>query len=203
MNLVIGIIITIAIWIGILATLIILARHQPQQVAKNAVKFGGMAITILSCCAVFLMLMIYGRSYTHGNRDVWMPFSTMEDYVKQTPTESKLPGTLQDVAIIYYRFDCGDCHAVFEDLNNIFGNRRDVYFICTRSEQGKEIRKTYEVPEVPYAVFIPKDPTQQPEKLVMYEKQGDQIVLHSDNTNRLITLLEQKNQPIEEETEEQ
>ncbi|MBD5585267.1 MAG: hypothetical protein HDQ88_09310 [Clostridia bacterium] len=196
MNLVTGIITATGIWVGVIAMLILLGKHKPKQVANRAVKYGGCAMTLLYCTAVFLMLMIYGRSYTHGNRDVWMSFSEMESCVRQSPVEDKLPANLSDVAVIFYRFDCKDCHATFEDLDKVFGDRNDVYFICTRSEQGKELLKRddgrYKVPEVPYAVYVPSDPNEEPTKLVMYEKINDRIVINSDNVNHVLNLLDQE-----------
>lgn len=202
MNLVTGTIVTTAIWIGIIVVLVLLGKNKPKQVANRAVKYGGCAMTLLYCTAVFLMLMIYVRSYTHGNRDVWMSFSEMESCVRQTRVEDKLPANLSDIAVIFYRFDCKDCHATFEDLDRSFGSRNDVYFVCSRSEQGKELLKRddgrYKVPEVPYAVYIPKDPDEEPTKLVMYEKVNDQIMINSDNVDHILALLDQETVQEEE-----
>lgn len=90
-------------------------------------------------------------TYNENLTNIW-------SYMKKTPKESSLPKNLNNTVIIYYRFDCPDCHAVYDRLIEDTKNANSpVYFISTRSNQGKELRKSYPTMSVPSVLYI-KEP---------------------------------------------
>ena len=74
--------------------------------------------------------------------------------VKHSPVEDILPDNLTNATIIYYRFGCHDCNKIDNQLQEKFKNSPNTYWVATRSEQGKKLRKDYPVESVPSAIYI-------------------------------------------------
>ena len=56
-----------------------------------------------------------------------------------------------DKNLFFYRTDCSDCHEYFSNLTP--QEKRDlenrVYFVCTRTDDGSELTKEFNIKEVP------------------------------------------------------
>lgn len=98
---------------------------------------------------------LFHIAYQHGYRE-YMKQDIQEIIyaVKHTPVESILPDDLTNTTIIYYRFGCHDCNKIDNQLQEKFKHVPDTYWVATRSEQGKKLRKDYPVESVPSALYI-------------------------------------------------
>lgn len=98
---------------------------------------------------------LFHIAYQHGYRE-YMKQDIQEIIyaVKHTPVESILPDDLTNTTIIYYRFGCHDCNKIDNQLQEKFKNAPNTYWVATRSEQGKKLRKNYPVESVPSALYI-------------------------------------------------
>lgn len=56
--------------------------------------------------------------------------------------------------LIYYRFGCGDCEAVYDILKAATAEKGDIYWVASRQTVGQELLQKYAVPEVPAGVVI-------------------------------------------------
>lgn len=86
-----------------------------------------------------------------------MSMNELKDLINNSPKESKLPDNIEGAIIIYYRFDCPDCSAIYNDLANAVANNSNIYWISSRSEAGKSLLEKYPVDEVPTGIYIRHD----------------------------------------------
>lgn len=59
--------------------------------------------------------------------------------------------------LIYYRFGCADCEAVYDSLNAETAGRENIYWVASRQARGQELLQKYTVAEVPAGVIIQAD----------------------------------------------
>lgn len=80
-------------------------------------------------------------------------------HIHKSPIEDQVPEDLHGKLIVYYRFGCPDCSAVYPELTERLKELTDVYWISTRSAQGKELIAKYPVDEVPSVLYVKYDGT--------------------------------------------
>lgn len=124
----------------------------------------------------------------HGVFDEDTTISEIVRRLPKTPKESELPDNPSDIFIIYFKFGCSDCEAVYPELSRQVRNQPDVYFISTRSEQGKALQEKYPIDETPTLVYIYPDGTRFA-KFLLYEKDpSGQVVLAQAMLDRAFEL---------------
>lgn len=189
MNIVVGVAIATILFISMLVLLLIygkLIAKNKESKARKFVQYGGIGITCLYCFVLLGLGSIYATSYIHGNQDPWLDIVTMEKYNATTPIENKLPQNLNGCTLIIYRYDCPSCHDIHADLVDKLKNQNKVYYVCSRSEQGKQIVEEYNVPEVPYGIYIPKSDNETLTRVSLSKSGSDGTQVVDDyNLNRL------------------
>lgn len=115
-----------------------------------------------------------------------------------TPMQSKAnpkdikPGSI----IIYYKFDCPDCHAIYKDLSKNIKGISDVYWISSRSTTGEKLLKEYPVEEVPSAIYIRNNTlsgsTKYSKFLLYTHDENENVILNTDEKYGLPRLLKLK-----------
>ena len=118
-------------------------------------------------------------------------FSEIRNSLKNTPKEDTLPKDLSGSIVIFYRFGCPDCEAIYPELNERLSEVPDVYYVLSRSKQGEKLRESYPISSVPTAMYFSANK----EHCYTYEldKQKDgTTVLNTENLERLLTLKEQQ-----------
>lgn len=142
------------------------------------------ALTAISACTLADIMKDHGcenpMKYKADIQSVWKS-------IRNTPTEDLLPDTSEDKLIIYYRFGCSDCELLYHKMEQELQNIPNVYWIATRSEQGKEIRKKYPVKTVPSGVVIKDGKTK---TRVLYKKNRKDITLNIQNLRELEHAME-------------
>lgn len=112
--------------------------------------------------------------------------------IQNSPKEDKLPDDLTGCIIIYYKFGCPDCEAIYTELKEKLSDKPNVYWIASRSIQGKKLLGSYPVEKVPTGVYIYKNPNKNATSFVqkqLYEKdENNNTILVNDNLNRLLEL---------------
>ena len=120
--------------------------------------------------------------------------SLIEIYQKlpHTPKESKIPEhkNLGNAMLIFFRFGCSDCEAIYQDLSLALQNKPDIYWISTMSSQGQDLLSKYPISETPTLIYIYPDA----ERFAIFElhtkDQNNNIVLNQDLLNQAIMLQE-------------
>lgn len=103
-----------------------------------------------------------------------------------SPKETLLPSNKNDILVIYYRFGCHDCELLYHTLKEQLNDVSDVYWIATRSKQGKQLRKQYPITDVPSGVAIKKDKSR---TRILFQKQGKEIRLDTKNLTELTIFI--------------
>lgn len=129
---------------------------------------------------------------THGSYNTNRSYTELTQSIDSTPVESVLPDKLDGSIIIYYRFGCPDCDAVYSDLSEYLKNKNNVYWVSTESEQGKTLLKAYPVDVVPSGIYIYRNKTQDLVyiKKILYNKSAD-ITLNTASIDRLLELQQE------------
>lgn len=103
--------------------------------------------------------------------------------------------------ILYYRFGCKDCEAVFEELDKIVKENSCIYWVATRSQMGKCLLEKYLVSDVPSGVVIQEDDDYT--QYVLYqensvdEESSCDIILDRDAFNRLLILQKRELEEVQ------
>lgn len=111
-------------------------------------------ITIMSSLALIYGYSRYNIAVKHGLTTKNITFEEMQTGIQNSPEEDDLPDDLNGALIIYYKFGCSDCEAVYNDLSSAVANNKNVYWVSTQSEQGKNLLEKYPVNEVPSGVYV-------------------------------------------------
>lgn len=122
----------------------------------------------------------------HGMFQDDMTWSKMIDCIDNSPIEDELPDNLANSIILYFKFGCADCEATYNQQLTTFGDLDNVYWVSTRSEQGKQLMKKYPIKEVPTGVYITDD--LKPVTCILHMKKQGEIVLHEANAQTLLNL---------------
>lgn len=79
-------------------------------------------------------------------------------YIKNTPVQNPPTGEHSHILVYVYRFDCGDCHKIQEDIRRKIEYAEyqgiTIYTIATRSEQGSAFIEEFPVTSVPTLMYI-------------------------------------------------
>lgn len=154
---------------------------------------------ILQVIAAFIIIMgtVYAviglqtivTAKTHGMYQSNMSWNDMLQSIEYSPREDKLPSDIDELTndiILYYKFGCEDCEAIYQELQDTFSNVENLYWVSTRSEQGQSLLKTYPTPQVPAGVYVTDNGTAVIKQ--MYKKTDSEITLNNINVNTLLDL---------------
>lgn len=95
------------------------------------------------------------QAHKHGCDDYTKPTITeLINSIKNSPKENRLPKSLTNITVIYYRFGCADCEKLYLQLSKKFNGLNNIYWIATRSTQGQKLRTKFPVKKVPSAIYI-------------------------------------------------
>lgn len=97
------------------------------------------------------------KGQRHGMYQYDISWSQMKTSINSSHEESILPNDeskLTNSIILFYRFGCEDCEAVYNKELIASKQVKDIYWVSTRSKQGKELLKKYPIKEVPAGVYI-------------------------------------------------
>ena len=152
--------ITITAIVFALLIILVAALAKKKQKKPPIILVAVLLILTIACLGASLYsAMFINNARKHG---MWNGNNFITDVVKWmdvTPVEDELPEDLTDCFIVFYRFDCKDCHQIWDDLkkeaDTFFEHTGSkVYFVSTRSKQGEALRETIPVEKVPSAVYI-------------------------------------------------
>lgn len=162
---------------------------KKQYLIRNMVQIIIGSISLLAMFYLICGIQTLMQAHIHGMYQNNMSWKNMVTAIENTPVEDTLPDNpedLQNSIILYYRFGCSDCEATFKEEQAYFQGLDDVYWISTRSEQGKELLKQYPVQHVPAGVYITD--TNAGITRTLYLDTDKNVEFHSENAQELITL---------------
>lgn len=169
-------------------------RLKHDNIKAFVCMWGGFAGVVISLLSMLTVIIIIALAEAHGLPKDELnstSFTSVLAGIANSPIESSVePENIKsgDI-IIYYRFGCKDCEAVYKDLKNSLADVSDVYWISTRSKTGETLLKTYPVTEVPSGVYVRKTGNTSFNKFLLYIIDDDNISLNNDSDYGLPRLL--------------
>lgn len=109
--------------------------------------------------------------------------------IRKSPVNDYCAEDKEGSIIIYYRFGCSDCEAVFDDLSQLVSAHENIYWVASRQENGKKLLERYRVSQVPSGVIIQKNGDYTQVLLFRQDERG--TVLDYESFERLLTLRRQ------------
>ena len=164
------------------------ARYRLYHRGFGDTLFGNLctAVVLAAMLGMLALLILLAAALPYGLYTTNMTPAAIIRGIQNSPEENELPDDLSGKIIIYYRFGCSDCEALYEDLSDaLFGS--DFLWVSTRSRQGKALRSRYPVQYVPSGVYISTDGTENFTH-VLYGTRDGIPYLNYDAVNRLIEL---------------
>lgn len=149
------------------------------------------------------MLALYACIFTYSAKmsvdgirhGVYDPDTTLREISERlpvTPEESAVPDDVSGKLLVYFRFGCSDCEAVYNSLYSELKNIPDVYYVSTRSEHGLELLQRYPVEETPSAVYVYPDGTRFAKSVLHKTDDTGAVVLDRARLAELLAVRERK-----------
>ena len=133
----------------------------------------------------FVMVTVFYIGLEKGMERESATIGKMAAGLLNSPYEDELPQDLSGRLIVLYRFDCGNCHDIYPDLKNALEGR-EVYWVYSRSEQGRALLKEYPVQSVPTGMYVCQDGVYYAHSLAVHDPDADVMKLNIENLNRLL-----------------
>ena len=132
-------------------------KEKPQLKSKRISSFLAVASTLLFIPYMTIAVI----AYTHGaDLESLQRFGILRTIhaVQNSPVmDRNVHPDQQGNILIYYRFGCGDCEAVYDDLKAEVEGKENIYWIASRQPEGQKLLQKYTVSEVPAGVIIQDD----------------------------------------------
>lgn len=116
-----------------------------------------------------------------------------------SPIEDTLPEDLGNTLVVYYRYDCPDCHAVMQDVKQALV-QYPVSYVCSRSDQGQTLLEQYPVSYVPTIVYITENPAVYYSFPLATSRSDSEVVLNQSGLDQILALYQRHNQSETKET---
>ena len=118
-----------------------------------------LAVNIASLASIVAMAFIYSQGAQRGmTMDDWKAMSLGEVIAAngKTPVSQTLPSDRNGDIVILYKYDCPDCEAVYGQLDDAIRNTdaKDVHFIASSSETGRELIEEGNIQTVPTGIYL-------------------------------------------------
>lgn len=185
-------IIGIAVFVGI--SLMYKREKIKLKPAKIIKGFGAIIFACALIVAIFTLIisMRYQSAKKRGAYTSNITIQELNEGIRYSPIEDELPENLEGAIVIFYKFDCPDCHAIYNDLKDAVSGHDNIYWVSSRSEQGKALLANYPIPEVPYGVYFRTytygGNLNYTKKVLYCDDANGNTVLNETNLNRLFEL---------------
>lgn len=144
---------------GILSLISIFCRNKEKQQMKS--RRMNRVLAVVSTLLFIPYLTIAIIAYTHGaDLESLQRFGILRTIhaVQNSPVMDRSANPdQQGTILIYYRFGCGDCEAVYDDLKAEVEGKENIYWVASRQSEGQKLLQKYTVSEVPAGVIIQGD----------------------------------------------
>ena len=132
-------------------------KRKPQPKSKRI----EMVLALFSTLLFIPYMVIAVMAYTHGaDMESLQKFGVLRTIqaIQNSPVTDRSddldqPGNI----LIYYRFGCGDCEAIYDCLKAEVDGKENIYWVASRQSEGQKLLQKYTVSEVPAGVIIQND----------------------------------------------
>lgn len=118
-----------------------------------------LAVNIASLVSIIAMAFIYSHGAQRGmTMDDWKTMSLGEVITAngKTPVSQTLPSDRNGDIVILYKYNCPDCEAIYGQLDDAIRDTdaKDVHFVASSSETGRELIEEGDIPTVPTGIYL-------------------------------------------------
>lgn len=172
-------------------------QHDPDNAEKSQlwppVTYVVVSVICLSCSFALTM-----NAASHGMTDLdnW-PSLSLYQTIKSTlhsPVAQTAPDDLEGQIVILYKFGCPDCEAIYDELSTATDGREGIWWVSSRSEQGRALVEAYSVPEVPSLLYFRvhhDGNTPEVYQATLYTKKGDLVMLDRAVLAQALDMMEE------------
>lgn len=173
--------------------------HAEYEAAAKQAK-GRIPAMLLSICMMTIIMLsamgIYGLLDTirvakqHGFADSLgaIRADNMWEIIDRTPVNDSIPEDRNGCIFLFYRFGCADCDATYQDIIDATSGLDNVYWIATRTKEGKAFAEELDVDVVPKGVYVQKDGTVLLFTLYKRLGNGDTVINEDSLANLLLSV---------------
>lgn len=155
-----------------------------------------LAVNIASLVSIIAMAFIYSQGAQRGmTMDDWKAMSLGEVIAAndKTPVSQTLPSDRNGDIVILYKYDCPDCEAIYDQLNDAIRDTgaKDVHFIASSSETGRELIEKGDIPTAPTGIYLRHEALNNGSAIThipLATSNGNETVLDTAALKRLVLL---------------
>lgn len=155
-----------------------------------------LAVNIASLVSIIAMAFIYSQGAQRGmTMDDWKTMSLGEVITAndKTPVSQTLPSDRNGDIVILYKYNCPDCEAIYSQLDNAIRDTgaKDVHFIASSSETGRELIKEGDIPTAPTGIYLRHEALNNGSAMThipLATSNGNETVLDTAALRRLVLL---------------
>lgn len=167
-------------------------EHSRQRIVYAI----ALAVNIASLASIIAMAFIYSQGAQRGmTMDDWKTMSLSEVITTndKTPVSQTLPNERNGSIVILYKYDCPDCEAIYDQLNNAIQDTgaKDVHFIASSSETGRELIEEGDIPTAPTGIYLRHEALNNGSTMThipLATSNGNETVLDTAALKRLVLL---------------
>lgn len=137
-------------------------RRIPGYKPPATHKFNLATNVIITLTIIFLTCMTTLLAACHEATIRTIPYEKLSlrdlpEKIQVTLIEDDIPEDIRNYIIVFYKYGCEDCEAIHRSLNLAQKDNDKLICIASNSEQGKNLRETLPVTDVPCGFYIHSD----------------------------------------------
>lgn len=173
------------------------AETKPDEHSRQRIVYAiVLAVNIASLASIIAMAFIYSQGAQRGmTMDDWKTMSLGEVITAndETPVSQTLPSDRNGDIVILYKYDCPDCEAIYGQLDDAIRDTgaKDVYFIASSSETGRELIEEGNIQTAPTGIYLRREALDNGTAIThipLAASNGNETVLDTAALRRLVLL---------------
>lgn len=118
-----------------------------------------LVINIIALASIIAMVFIYNQGAQRGmTMDNWKTMNLGEIVTTndKTPISQTLPSERNGAIVILYKYNCADCEAIYDQLNDAIKDvdAKNVYFVASSSETGQDLIEEGDIQTAPTGIYL-------------------------------------------------
>lgn len=118
-----------------------------------------LVINVITLASIIAMAFIYNQGAQKGmTMDNWKTMNLGEIVATndKTPVSQTLPSERNGAIVILYKYNCADCEAIYDQLNDAIKDidAKDVYFVASSSETGQDLIEEGDIQTAPTGIYL-------------------------------------------------
>lgn len=118
-----------------------------------------LVINVIALASIIAMAFAYNQGVQKGmTMDNWKTMNLGEIVATndKTPVSQTLPSERNGAIVILYKYNCTDCEAIYDQLNDAIKDvdAKNVYFVASSSETGQDLIEEGDIQTAPTGIYL-------------------------------------------------